>query len=119
MSSDSRMSAVLAPLEQTRVWQETFYKQLHQHPELSHQEQQTAAHVAERLRGFGYEVREGIGGTGVVAVLDNGDGPRVLLRADMDALPVKEQTGLAYASSVVATDEDGQQVPVAHARLWS
>ena len=115
MSSDTRISAVLAPLEETRVWQETFYKQLHQQPELSHQEHQTAVAVAKRLRGFGYEVHEGIGGTGVVGVLANGDGPRVLLRADMDALPVKEQTGLAYASSVVVTDEDGQEVPVAHA----
>jgi amidohydrolase len=115
MSSDPRMFAVLAPLEQTRVWQEAFYKQLHQQPELSHQEHRSAAGVGQRLRGFGYEVHEGIGGTGVVGVLDNGNGPRVLLRADMDALPVKEQTGLAYASSVVATDEDGEQVPVAHA----
>ena len=115
MSSDSAVSAVLAQLEQTRAWQETFYRQLHQHPELSHQEHQTASAVAERLRGFGYEVHESIGGTGVVGLLDNGNGPRVLLRADMDALPVKEHTGLAYESSVVSTDGDGQQVPVAHA----
>lgn len=115
MTTDSPVDVVLAGLDQIRGWQDEFYRQLHQNPELSHQEHQTAAGVAERLRGFGYHVREGIGGTGVVGVLDNGDGPRVLLRADMDALPVKEQTGLDYASAVVVTDMDGQQAPVAHA----
>ncbi len=115
MTTDSPVSAVLTGLDEIRSWQEAYYQQLHQHPELSHQEQQTASAIAQRLRDFGYAVHEGIGGTGVVGVLDNGNGPRVLLRADMDALPVKEQTGLAYASSVEAIDRDGRDVPVAHA----
>src|SRR3569623_1795379 len=107
----SSTASVLTGLDRTRPWQEDFYRHLHQHPELSHQEHQTAAAVAQRLRAFGYQVHEGIGGTGVVAVLSNGDGPTVLLRADMDALPVNEQTGLPYASS--RTSGDG--TPVMHA----
>src|SRR6185437_10197054 len=73
------------------------------------------ADVGKRLADFGYQVHEGIGGTGVVVVLHNGDGPTVLLRADMDALPVREQTGLPYASTVTAHDLDGNEVPVMHA----
>lgn len=115
MDADSPSTQVLAGLAETRGWQEDFYRSLHQHPELSHQEHDTAAKVAERLRGFGCEVHEGIGGTGVVGILRNGDGPAVLLRADMDALPVKEETNLAYASNVTATDGDGNEVPVMHA----
>ena len=112
MNSDS---AVLAGLADVRGWQEDFYRNLHEHPELSHREHNTAAAVAHRLRGCGYEVHQGIGGTGVVGVLRNGDGPTVLLRADMDALPVAEDTGLPYASTVLATDADGSEVPVMHA----
>ncbi|MGW2682442.1 amidohydrolase [Streptomyces sp. NPDC001414] len=74
------------------------YEDLHAHPELSFQEERTAAVVAERLRDQGWEVTERVGGTGVVGVLANGEGPVVLLRADMDALPVREETGLPYAS---------------------
>jgi amidohydrolase len=111
----SAAARVLSGLEKTRPWQEDFYRHLHQHPELSHQEHNTAAEVAKRLAGFGYQVHEGIGGTGVVGVLHNGEGPTVLLRADMDALPVKEQTGLPYASTVIARDLDGDEVPVMHA----
>ncbi|MEV0174311.1 amidohydrolase [Streptomyces sp. NPDC050803] len=77
---------------------EDFYRDLHRHPELSFQEHRTAGRLAGRLRGAGYETAEGIGGTGVVGLLRNGDGPTVLLRADMDALPVTELTGLPYAS---------------------
>jgi amidohydrolase len=106
---------VLRALDQVRPWQEDLYRHLHQHPELSHQERDTAAVVAERLASFGYEVHEGIGGTGVVGILDNGTGPTVLSRADMDALPVKEQTGLPYASTVTSRDLDGLEVPVMHA----
>jgi amidohydrolase len=109
------IARVLRGLDNVRPWQEEFYRHLHQHPELSHQEHGTAAAVAERLRGFGYDVQEGIGGTGVVGVLANGDGPTVLLRADMDALPVREQTDLPYASTVTARDADGDEVPVMHA----
>lgn len=77
-----------------------FYRDLHRHPELSLQEHRTAARFAERLRKAGYEVEEGVGATGVAGMLRNGDGPTVLLRADMDALPVTEETGLPYASEV-------------------
>ncbi|MDQ3901807.1 MAG: amidohydrolase [Actinomycetota bacterium] len=108
-------SSVLAGLGVVRWWQEDFYRDLHQHPELSHQERRTAAKVSERLGRIGYQLRQGVGGTGVVGVLGNGQGPTVLLRADMDALPVREATGLAYASTVTATDASGNEVPVAHA----
>lgn len=86
------------------------YRDLHQHPELGFAETRTAAVAARELRAAGFEVTEGVGGTGVVGVLRNGDGPTALLRADMDALPVAEKTGLPYASTVVV---DG--TPVAHA----
>lgn len=113
-STPSTARAVLARLDEVRRWQEELYRQLHAHPELSHEEHETAAEVARRLEEFGFEVHSGIGGTGVVGILANGDGPRVLLRADMDALPVKEQTGLDYASEVVAGD-GSSEVPVSHA----
>ncbi|MGW5867797.1 amidohydrolase [Streptomyces sp. NPDC055239] len=79
---------------------EGYYQDLHRHPELSFQEHRTAGILAERLRGTGYAVSTGVGGTGVVGVLANGDGPVVWLRGDMDALPVTETTGLSYASTV-------------------
>jgi len=91
------------------------YKHLHSHPELSFQEVQSAARVADELRKAGCEVTTGVGKHGVVGVLRNGAGPTVLLRADMDALPVKEQTGLPYASTVTAKDAQGKEVPVMHA----
>ncbi|MCC9157058.1 amidohydrolase [Streptomyces parvulus] len=93
----------------------SLYKDLHAHPELSFQEHRTAAVVAERLRAQGWDVTEGVGRTGVVGVLRSGDGPTVLLRADMDALPVKEETGLPYASTARAVTDDGREVPVMHA----
>ncbi|KAA0024850.1 M20 family metallopeptidase [Antrihabitans cavernicola] len=108
-------SAVLAGLAAVREWQEPLYKDLHSNPELSHQEQRTAGIVADRLKDCGFDVEVGIGGTGVAGVLKSGTGPTVLLRADMDALPVKEATGLPYASAAVATDADGNEVPVMHA----
>ena len=91
------------------------YRDLHQHPELSLQETRTAGRLAAELRPLGYEVTEQIGGTGVVGVLRNGPGPTVMLRADFDALPVLEKTGLPYASEARATDKDGHDVPVMHA----
>jgi len=115
MASDSAVSSVLSGQEATRPWQEDLYRDVHQHPELSHQEHRTAGLVADRLRQAGFEVHDNIGGTGVVGVLRNGDGATVLLRADMDALPVREATGLPYASEVTASDGDGNQVPVMHA----
>ncbi len=111
----SRAVAVLDGLAAVRPWQEELYRHLHRHPELSHHETATAARVAERLRTAGFEVHEHVGGTGVVGVLVNGDGPGVLLRADMDALPVEEATGLGYASTVRAVGADGTEVPVMHA----
>ena len=113
--SPSPASPVLGRLAEVRGWQEDFYRDLHAHPELSHQEVRTSGNVADRLRGLGCEVHEHVGGTGVVAILRNGDGPRVPLRADMDALPVREATGLPYASEVTATGADGNEVPVMHA----
>jgi len=94
---------------------ETLYKHLHAHPELSLQELQTAARMAQELKKLGFEVTEKFGGTGVVGVLKNGKGPTVLVRADMDALPIVEQTGLAYASKVRVRDRSGAEVGVMHA----
>ncbi len=93
---------------------ESVYKDIHSHPELSMQETRTAGIAADRLRAAGYEVTTAVGKTGVVGLLRNGDGPTVMLRADMDALPVREATGLPYASNVTA-DQDGKSVPVMHA----
>jgi amidohydrolase len=93
---------------------ESIYKDIHSHPELSMQENRTAGIAADRLRSAGYDVTTGVGKTGVVGVLRNGDGPAIMLRADMDALPVREATGLSYASNVSA-DENGKSVPVMHA----
>src|SRR6516162_3004136 len=94
---------------------EAVYKDIHAHPELSMQETRTAGIAADRLRAAGYEVSTGVGKTGVVGLLRNGDEPVVMLRADMDALPVQEATGLPYASEVKATDSTGKVVPVMHA----
>ena len=91
------------------------YLDIHQSPELSSHEVQTAAKLAGRLRGLGYEVTEHVGGTGIVAVLKNGAGPTVMLRTELDALPVEEKTGLAYASKVRTKDDVGREVPVMHA----
>ena len=115
MPAESAVASVLTGLASSRSWQEELYRDVHQHPELSHQETRTAGLVADRLRTAGFEVHEQVGGTGVVGVLRNGTGPTVLLRADMDALPVREATGLPYASEVTAADGDGNEVPVMHA----
>src|SRR5262245_36197392 len=86
---------------------ETLYLDLHRHPELSGHEQQTAAKLAAALRPLGYEVSTGVGRTGVVGVLKNGAGPVVLLRTELDALPVEEKTDLPYASTVRTKDDGG------------
>ncbi|WP_432178448.1 amidohydrolase [Streptomyces sp. NBC_00063] len=91
------------------------YRDLHSHPELSMQEKRTAGIVAAELRGQGWDVTEGVGGTGVVGLLRNGEGPVVALRADMDGLPVREATGLDYASTDAALSPDGEPVPLMHA----
>lgn len=91
------------------------YRHLHAHPELSFQEEETAALVADELEAAGFEVTTDVGGTGVVGVLRNGAGATALLRADMDALPVLERTGLDYASVATTIDRDGATIPVMHA----
>jgi amidohydrolase len=91
------------------------YKDLHANPELGFHETRTAALVAARLSASGFHVTTGVGGTGVVGLLRHGDGPVVLLRADMDALPVEEKTGLPYASVTRAITDSGMDVPVMHA----
>src|SRR5712692_1024642 len=89
---------------------ESLYKHFHQHPELSLQEVQTSARLTKELREIGFEVTPNVGGHGIVGVLKNGDGPTVLVRTDMDALPVVEQTGLPYASKQHARDKNGNEV---------
>src|SRR5438445_4282846 len=112
--SPKSSDAVLRDLKDLLPDLETLYKDIHAHPELSMQETRTAKLAADRLRAAGYEVTTGVGKTGVVGLLRNGDGPTVMLRADMDALPVEEATWLPYASNVRAKDHDGNTVPVGH-----
>ena len=94
---------------------QALYLDLHQHPELSSHETRTAAEMAQKLRSLGYEVTEHVGGTGIVALLKNGAGPTVMLRTELDALPVTEETGLPYASNLKAKDPNGREVGVMHA----
>jgi amidohydrolase len=115
MSDRSASDSVLRGLHDAMDDLEALYKDIHSHPELSMQEKRTAGLAADRLKAASLEVTDGVGGTGVVGLLKNGDGPTVMLRADMDALPVKEATGLPYASTVTATDPDGNETPVMHA----
>ena len=105
---------------ETRVNQEypnldVLYKHLHTHPELSLQEKETAKRIGDELERAGFEVTRGVGGHGLVGVLRNGNGPTVMLRTDLDALPVKEQTGLPYASTATMKDDKGETVSVMHA----
>jgi amidohydrolase len=93
----------------------SLYRDLHQHPELSMQEVRTSAKLAAEARKLGFEVTEKVGGTGVVAVMENGPGPVLLIRADMDALPLEEQTGLPFASKVRAAARSGVESGVMHA----
>ena len=93
----------------------SFYIDLHTHPELSNQETESARKIANRLESMGYSVTTGVGGTGVVGILSNGPGPTVLVRGDIDALPVTEETGLDYASKVKVERDDGSLVGVMHA----
>ncbi len=110
------MPLLLVMLSPAQAFDEVaYYQQLHASPELSFQEAHTSARLASSLEAGGFTVTRGVGGHGVVAVLENGEGPTLLLRADMDGLPVKEQTGLPYASTVQATELDGSDVSVMHA----
>lgn len=111
----SAPNPALAPLSALYPSLEATYQDLHRAPELSLQEVKTAAKLAEKLRALGFEVTTGVGGNGIVGVLRNGKGPTVLLRTDMDALPIHEDTGVPYASGVTATNAAGATVPVMHA----
>ncbi len=112
--SENKPKAILAGLATLLPELEAVYKDLHAHPELSMQETRTARIAANHLKSLGFEVTTEVGKTGVVGILRNGEGSTVMLRADMDALPVKEETGLPYASTVTGTDPGGKTVPVAH-----
>ena len=91
------------------------YRELHSHPELSYHEKETAGRLASHLKHLGFNVTTSLGGHGIVGVLENGDGPTILMRTDLDALPVVEETGLPYASTVKTTDDAGTEVGVMHA----
>ena len=93
---------------------EKLYIDLHRNPELAFHEQRTAAELARRVKALGYNVTTGVGGTGVVAILKNGPGPVVMLRTELDALPIEEKTGLPFASTVKTKNDAGEIVPVAH-----
>ncbi len=114
-SSYAQTTATSKEIEAVYPAAHDLYVDLHQNPELSSHETQTAAKLAARLRALGYDVTEGVGGTGVVAILKNGSGPTVMLRTELDALPVEEKTGLPYASKVHTKDDSGRDVPVMHA----
>lgn len=109
------LNTVLGGLDPLLPELEITYRDIHANPELSMQEELTAGIAADRLRAAGFEVTIGLGKTGVVGLLRNGDGPTVMMRADMDALPVLEATGLPYASRVTGTDREGKTAPVMHA----
>jgi amidohydrolase len=94
---------------------ESLFIHFHQNPELSNFEFETAKRLAKEIRALGYEVTEGVAGTGIVAVMENGDGPTVMIRADMDGLPLKEDTGLDYISEAVQAGPGGKEYPVMHA----
>src|SRR5690242_8144821 len=114
ISPTDALARVLTPLPNLLSTLEATYKDVHAHPELSMQETRTAGIAAKHLAEQGYEVTAGVGKTGVVGVLRNGEGPVIMLRADMDALPVREATALPYESKVTA-NQNGKSVPVMHA----
>ena len=114
INGQARASAVLADTGRLLPDLEALYKDIHAHPELSMQETRTAGLAADKLRKAGFEVTAGVGKTGVVGLLRNREGPTVMLRADMDALPIAENTGLAYASKATGMDAEGNAVPVGH-----
>src|SRR5258705_11110852 len=93
---------------------EKLYIDLHRNPELAFHEQRTAATLAARVKALGFEVTTGVGGTGVVAILKNGPGPVVMLRTELDALPIEEKTGLPFASTVKTKNDAGETVPGSH-----
>jgi hippurate hydrolase len=115
LAQSDPFSVVRTHVEADYNYLQDLYLHCHKNPELSFYEFETSKRMANELREAGFEVTEKVGGNGVVGVLKNGEGPVVLVRADMDALPVKEETGLPYASSVTTEDEAGNTVPVMHA----
>jgi hippurate hydrolase len=110
-----RASDIAAEVDRVYVESQTLYRALHQRPELSMHEEMTAATLAAGLRELGFEVTSGVGRTGVVGLMKNGEGPVIMLRTELDALPVEENTGLPYASSVRTKDDNGAEVAVMHA----
>ncbi len=114
-ASDAVVARVRADIDALYPQIDSLYIDLHKNPELSLHEEKTAAKLAERMRKLGYEVTTNFGGHGIVAILKNGPGPTLMVRTDMDALPVREQTGLPYASKVTTHDDSGVEVPVMHA----
>ena len=114
LSAQNR-SSVVAEVAAVYPRSEALYLHLHQHPELSFHETETAAKLANELKQLGYEVTTGVGRTGIVGVLKNGPGPTVMLRTELDALPVTENTGLPFASTVRTKDDAGLEVGVMHA----
>ncbi len=102
-------------IDQDYPYLESLYKHLHQHPEISFQEKLTAKRIAEELRQLDFEVTTNFGGHGVVGVFKNGAGPTLMIRTDLDALPIQEQTGLAYASKKTMKGRDGKQTYTMHA----
>jgi amidohydrolase len=113
--SSSSTDALTTQVQSVYPKVQALYVDLHEHPELSLHEVNTAAKLTEQLRQLGYEVTEKVGGTGIVAILHNGSGPTIMLRTELDALPVPEKTGLPYASHVTTKDDAGHEVPVMHA----
>ncbi len=107
-------SQLSSEIEQILPMVEATYKDIHQHPELSMQEVRTSGIVAQKLRDAGFVVTEHVGKTGVVGLLKNGEGPDVMMRADMDALPMRESTGVPYASTATGVNKNGETVPVCH-----
>src|SRR5882672_1002243 len=114
-ASDAVVTRVRKDVDSLYPQVESLYIDLHQNPELSLHEEKTSAKLAERMRKLGYDVTTNVGGFGVVAILKNGPGPTLMIRTDMDALPVLEQTGLPYPSKVTTHDDAGIEVPVMHA----
>src|SRR5215510_16504754 len=115
--SDTARWATPTPAEVDSIFPDVdaLYIDLHRNPELAFQEVQTSAKLAARVKALGFDVTSGVGKTGIVAVLRNGPGPTLMLRTELDALPVEEKTGLPFASTVVVKNAAGQSIPVMHA----
>ena len=115
LADEKRKIQAVPEIEPLEPELEGLYRDLHEHPELAFHEERTASVLAERLKGLGFDVTTGVGRTGVVALLRNGPGPVVMLRTELDALPIEEKTGLPFASKAKGVDSEGNTVPVSHA----